>query len=465
MTVLVRRDVYALDGPWHPVLRAYALAIGKMRALPASDHRSLAYQASVHGVGLESDPPPDAFRSQCQHNCWYFIPWHRWYLHYFEQIIRSLLKDIDEVPDDVAEAWALPYWDYGRNDTDRLPFEFSRPRLWDDQRANPLFDGTRYGNVNGRTAAVDRLVSVPLPGVLDQPFSSPHDNVPTFGGTESGWHHFKEPGAVAGGLESSPHNAVHGFVGGNMLSFATAGLDPVFWLHHCNIDRYWEIKGHAGDPAGTWADEFSFRDAGGALEKVKADGCVDAENQLGYRYEDVTRPGPPTPGLAIRAGATEEVAMAEPPDLPPEVIGTAGAIELEGTSQRVQLEAGPVSQEFRDARGGVDEPARVYLAVTEIRGRDDPGLSYAVYLDEVDDEHLAGIVSFFGIRGTTEGAHGLGYSFDVTDIVRASRGAGAWDPSRVEVLFEPIGTDAIGGPEALADVPRVEIGSVSLLAQ
>jgi hypothetical protein len=124
-----------------------------------------------------------------------------------------------------------------------------------------------------------------------------------------------------------------------------------------------------------------------------------------------------------------------------------------------------VSQEFRAARGGVDEPARFYLAVTEIRGREDPGLSYAVYLDEIDDEHLAGIVSFFGIRGTTEGAQALGYSFDVTDIVQALRGAGAWDPSRVEILFEPIGADTSGGPEAMADVPRVEIGTVSLLAQ
>src|SRR4051812_22282327 len=96
-----------------------------MRTLPARDPRSLAYQASVHGVGLESDPAPDSFRSQCQHNCWYFLPWHRWYLYYFEQTIRSLLPDIDEVPADVAESWALPYWNYGRAETRTLPPEFA----------------------------------------------------------------------------------------------------------------------------------------------------------------------------------------------------------------------------------------------------------------------------------------------------------------------------------------------------
>ena len=33
---------------------------------------------------------------------------------------------------------------------------------------------------------------------------------------------------------------VHGSIGGNMGGFNTAGQDPIFWLHHCNIDRLWE---------------------------------------------------------------------------------------------------------------------------------------------------------------------------------------------------------------------------------
>lgn len=26
-----------------------------------------------------------------------------------------------------------------------------------------------------------------------------------------------------------------------MLGFSTAPLDPLFWMHHCNIDRLWEV--------------------------------------------------------------------------------------------------------------------------------------------------------------------------------------------------------------------------------
>ncbi|PGH30982.1 hypothetical protein GX50_06255 [[Emmonsia] crescens] len=41
------------------------------------------------------------------------------------------------------------------------------------------------------------------------------------------------------------HNNVHGWVGGNytghMSEIPVATFDPLFWLHHCNIDRMWAI--------------------------------------------------------------------------------------------------------------------------------------------------------------------------------------------------------------------------------
>src|SRR5262245_17459414 len=248
-TVLVRRDVTKLGEEWHPVLRAYALAVGRMADLPETDPRSMQYQASVHGVGDETDPPPDDFLSQCQHNCWYFLPWHRWYLYYFEQIVRSMFADIDEIDEAVAQDWALPYWDYAQPGAAELPPEFANPTLWNGD-PNPLFDPSRLPDVNSRDAAVDPLEAVPPPSAFTQPFSVDFPNAASFGGSSAGWQHFVEAGAIAGALEGQPHNTVHGFVGGNMWRFATAGLDPVFWLHHCNIDRYWEVFGHDSDPSG-----------------------------------------------------------------------------------------------------------------------------------------------------------------------------------------------------------------------
>lgn len=459
MAVIERRDVYGLGEPWHPILRAYALAIGRMKALSASDPRSLAYQASVHGFRSESDPPPDRFRGQCQHNCWYFLPWHRWYLHYYERIIRSLLAEIDEVPDEVAESWALPYWNYARDaGAAKLPPEFASPTLWDGRR-NPLFDDTRLPEVNDRSAALDRVQTVPGRGVLDQPFSALTSGVATFGGTASGWHHFREPGAVAGGLEGTPHNDVHGFVGGNMWRFATAGLDPVFWLHHCNIDRYWEMRGHDADPTG-WADvSFDFRTETGAAVRVDADGCVDTEGQLGYRYEDITRPD------GLLGGAERRSEMAPGSEIPPEVVGTRGRVHLQGRRVDATMEVGAPSGDFLLSRGR-ERDQRVFLTVNDIVGEANPGISYAVYLGERADESCrAGLISFFGIEGTREGGHPLGYAFDVTDIVHTLEDEGAWNPDDVHVVFEPVGAVLDEGRSKTEDTAPVEVGSVSIAYQ
>lgn len=39
-------------------------------------------------------------------------------------------------------------------------------------------------------------------------------------------------------IEMDPHGAVHNWVGGNM-TMASSPNDPIFWLHHCQVDRLW----------------------------------------------------------------------------------------------------------------------------------------------------------------------------------------------------------------------------------
>jgi tyrosinase len=41
--------------------------------------------------------------------------------------------------------------------------------------------------------------------------------------------------------ESSMHNGVHVWVGGNMGIPRVSPNDPAFWLHHCNVDRFWAL--------------------------------------------------------------------------------------------------------------------------------------------------------------------------------------------------------------------------------
>ena len=44
--------------------------------------------------------------------------------------------------------------------------------------------------------------------------------------------------AFGAALESI-HDSGHVWVGGSMWAFETAPADPVFWMHHCEIDRIW----------------------------------------------------------------------------------------------------------------------------------------------------------------------------------------------------------------------------------
>lgn len=43
------------------------------------------------------------------------------------------------------------------------------------------------------------------------------------------------------------HNGVHMWVGGTMVDIRTSPADPVFWLHHANIDRIW-LSWQASNP-------------------------------------------------------------------------------------------------------------------------------------------------------------------------------------------------------------------------
>src|SRR6185369_6659163 len=58
-------------------LEVYSAAVAAMRALPSNDPRNWTKQAGIHF-------------DHCRHGSWFFFPWHRAYLSYFEAICRKL---------------------------------------------------------------------------------------------------------------------------------------------------------------------------------------------------------------------------------------------------------------------------------------------------------------------------------------------------------------------------------------
>jgi hypothetical protein len=291
--VYVRREAWALEAAntFDPITLAFAKAIQVMQARPATDPTSWSYQAAIHGS--YAPPPPNAHWNECQHQSWFFLPWHRMYLYYFERIVRQAIVDSGGPAD-----FALPYWNYDRPfPGNTLPPAFRAPTL-PDGTANPLFipaPRRSAGLMGGGQVPSTATTSAAAMALTN--FSAPP--LPSFGGGRVGPAHF---GGALGSLETTPHNIMHPTIGGAeagqcqgglMTDPNCAALDPIFWLHHGNIDRLWNnwlaLAGGRANPSETaWLSQtFFFYDETGAQVTLSCAEVVDSAQQLGYIYDDV----------------------------------------------------------------------------------------------------------------------------------------------------------------------------------
>lgn len=464
----VRQDVFELQpegAPVHPVIAAYAVAVGELKRNTGPQHRWWSHHTQVHGMFPD---PNDGLRNQCQHFCWYFLPWHRMYLHAFESICRSIIVESDQVDDDTKATWALPYWDYDRAGTRMLPPAFREPLL--NGLANPLFEAERDLGVNTpvrfpgdprpRLAALVPEQTSAAGWFFAAPYSGPFD--PAFGGTETGFNHAGAPNAIPGPLEITPHGSVHVFVGGprgKMSDFNQAAGDPIFWLHHANLDRLWEVwrrsTGLGLDPtANRFVDRsFEFLDADG-LRTESTCGSVLNVAGLGYDYADVSIPesaGAGGPMVDPTRGRDR------PRDRrPPRRIGAAG--------DEVRILDVPTEVSFATDTPVTRGDERFLVSVEHIRADRLPTAEWGVFLQPTSGEpELVGTLPLFGLResGTPDAEHELSYLFDITGLVHRLDAEGRWDADRFRARLAPV--NAV--PEEAEPEPEVVIGTIALLIQ
>ena len=210
--VRTRQDVWGLSAidPWHSTIEWYEYAFHVLRdTTDFSDPRSLEAIANIHGTNRDPATWPAAVGpsiwNACQHFSWYFLPWHRMYLHYYETILREII-DAAQGPSD----WALPFWNYdpATPATLALPPAFLQP-LRPDGADNALY--TPDAPTRSCRATVSPTTDVELTGWPDT-FTASSIFVPTFGGPMTGWSHF---GNAMGRVEREPHGTVHVDVGGD----------------------------------------------------------------------------------------------------------------------------------------------------------------------------------------------------------------------------------------------------------
>ena len=285
----LRRDIAELDGVWSPEIEWYARAILDLWQRPANDRTSWRYLGAIHGIDLngwlqagilsQGEPLPPSNEQQrlfdqCQHAGWYFLPWHRGYVAAFEAIVGQTIADLGG-PDD----WGLPYWNYldtNNANARNIPEAFLTPTL-PDGTANPLATPPRGGTqVLGPQPWFPGDINLQAQGVRRYT-AAPGTN--SYGGGVTGFAQF---GNQNGAVERNPHNSVHVLVGGVgvgqppgwMSNPDYAALDPIFWLHHCNIDRLWEAwmsnSGNVQETSAAWLGgpfprRFQMPDAAGNL--------------------------------------------------------------------------------------------------------------------------------------------------------------------------------------------------------
>jgi tyrosinase len=473
---LVRRNVWTLPSG-DTTIDDYAKAVAIMKSRGASDPTSWTYQAAMHGTHAAQTKP---LWNGCQHGSWFFLPWHRMFIYYFERIVRAAVVQAGGNPQ-----WTLPYWDYGAGGQQAtIPTAFRIPTVGGNP--NPLY-------VQQRRSGINSGLAVPASVGTDQfALSRPkYPGVPQLGGGVVPAQQFA---GQFGQLEQTPHNDVHGLVGGAtgwMNDPDMAAQDPIFWLHHSNIDRIWaewlQSSTHKNPQTAAWLNQqFSFFDEHGHQVSKK---CRDVRlilHQLGYVYETA-----PAGTIAAEEPHEEEAAMAGAGNSEPEQEEQPAQPELVGASEQpLQLVGSPAGVEVEidqqahaaivaDAGG---EPSHIYLNVEDIEGEENPGSVYGIYVNlppdaspQTAEQHHVGNVSFFGIerarhpRGD-EQPHGLRVSVEITDLVRRLQSEGTWDPQHVGVTFRPLGLVPPDQPELAHALPEesstsdppVTIGRVSL---
>jgi tyrosinase len=373
--------------------------------------------------------------------------------------------------------WALPFWNYcAGGEQATLPAEFRSPTS--NGAANPLFVADRNPQIN-QGFALSSAVTSPAHALGRPDFIG----IAQFGGGITPLQPFSAPqGRSTGQLEFTPHNDVHGTIGGWMGDPGTAAADPIFWLHHSNIDRLWDIWAHPPhtnptDPA--WlAQKFSFYDASGATVQMTPADVLDIVGQLGYTYEVAP---PATPAAPPPPPVPEEHAVM-PPTPEPELVGRSQApVTLVGVPASVTIEID--AQAARKVQGDQSLPNHVYLSVEDVTGDKSPGTVYGIYVNLPDgavaktaESHHAANLSFFGLERAQhplgdEPPHGLAMTKAITSLVRQLAVEGEWDGQQVTVTFRPLGLIphdqpelAHALPEQMSDNdPPVQISQVSIL--
>lgn len=361
----------------------------------------------------------------------FFLPWHRMFVYYLERIVRKASGNAD---------FALPYWNYSVQGSAHgaIPPEFTKT-------ASSLYVKARNPGVN-TGQAIDRS----RPGTL---------NLDVLKQTR-----YDSDGPVQGfcmAMDAGIHGNVHVLVGNgqNMGDVPYACGDPVFWMHHCNIDRLWASWNQNGGKNLGDSDflkqQFVFADENANQVSVTIKDFLDI-GPLNYQY-DRLEPAPP----AFRPLTPTELTTAAHVTAVP--TGNASGLALTNKPVSVTLEP-PASLPAPNFTARVANlgAKRLYVVIREPQTNTPPETLYGVYINMPENTpdnkraaYYAGAINFFGAMPHDHTASKKFVSFDITDSAQKLQKAGALK-EKATVTIIPLGAPAGDAKPVIGQLSLVE---------
>jgi hypothetical protein len=456
-------------------------AVASMKARNPSDPTSWFFQAAIHGVtpaaiAAAQQIDPDIAKVD-QHKLWNqcphfknassaeFLIWHRAYLYYFERILREASGD---------PTLTLPYWNYGDHAQRGCPKIFSNPEKDASGIAtNSLFDARREASfVTGYSHLTKSAVSTDIAFSQSTFFGSTAnaafggaindlepDNQGTLEQSPHGWIHFVVGGVISDQSDRmGPHPAV-----GLMAYPPTSAFDPLFWVHHSNIDRLWSVWDCL--PGKTW---------GPAPPKA----WWDAAPWWFYDFDKTVHNHPRSQYVSARSLGivfdTDDLACSPLSSTPLPVADAATVATMSATQKVVArsegglllsaeapvgktVSLGPAAEILQAAKIQSGRPGQVFLQLTGVAYDSPPSVAYKIYVNlesangtRQSDAEFVGTLNLFGLghRSHEPTNETGGQIFDISHLASTAD----FDPSSVRITFVPF--DLLGTQEGMAPIRR-----------
>lgn len=366
--------------------------------------------------------------------------------------------------------FSLPYWNYNDPKNDR-----KFPKIYgiqyldgnlnnnDPTNINPLWDEQRdfYFTMYQHPLTTN----LPLLSLTDQAvdLTAAMGSPVFFGETETtglgGGIADNDP-STRGLLESSPHDQIHRAVGGiigsaagDMATPPTAGFDPIFSVHHTNIDWIWVQwsctpgKSWGKLPASTWFDEkpwFFFDENSNEMNEPRQKYFDHRALGIRFKYEDLNVTPLPLPTLvaaqADRVAATQTLSA---PFAASDLLITANSSVRTTVALATTLGSASVAElgaRLTQLQANAPAVRRLVVRLGDIQASTMTSVGFDVHLTSRPDADLVrSAPSFLGSINLFNHQHDMGMNMPLSqdlDATRAVAEAGG-DLTRLNLIFVP----------------------------